>query len=268
MKNMTIELEAALQAAKLAEMKIMAYYASMAPVPDAQANITTQADMESQDIILRHLYQLFPGDGFLGEESTDYYLQLPHKGKRLWIVDPIDGTRGFAKKNGEFCIMLALVEDYQVQIGVVLDPTRRRLTFAVRDKGCWKKDGSNPAILCSVTKNNLPSRLVLARSHPRIPGKLEGKALILAPEKMLETYSAGLKLASVARGEADAYTNDYPTYHDWDICAGHILVEEAKGTLTNLCGETILYGKAGYQKKGFLASNGLLHKALLSKIQG
>ena len=63
-------------------------------------------------------------------------------------------------------------------------------------------------------------------------------------------------------------TNDYPSYHDWDICAGHILVEEAKGTLTNLSGETILYGKAGYQKKGFLASNGLLHKALLSKIQG
>ena len=88
----------------------------------------------------------------------------------------------------------------------------------------------------------------------------------LRPAKILETYSAGLKLAQVASGEADIYANIYPAFSDWDICAGHILVEEAGGRVTTLDGREIRYGLPGFaQTGGLLASNGRLHeKALLA----
>jgi 3'(2'), 5'-bisphosphate nucleotidase len=267
MTNPSRELRTAIEAARLSETRIMEFYNSMDQIADAQANITTQADRDSQDIILGHLHQAFPSDGFLGEENTPLYATLPRQGNRLWVVDPIDGTRGFAKKNGEFCIMIAMVQNHEVQLGVVLDPTRKRLTYAEAGAGCWRRDGLMPDIRCSVSPNGNTARLTLTRSRPKTPGKLEGKALLLAPEKLLETYSAGLKFAAVARGEADAYTNDYPSYNDWDICAGHILVEEAGGKVSSLAGRPLLYGAPVFEPDGFLASNGVLHNALLAKIR-
>lgn len=267
MLNPSREMRTAIEAAKLSEKVVMDFYKSLSQIADAPADITTQADRDSQDIILRRLYEEFPGDGFLGEENTPAYQELPKTGNRMWIVDPIDGTRGFAKKNGEFCIMIAMVQNHEVQLGVVLDPTRNRLTFAERGAGCWRRDGRMPDLQCKVSSNGHSNRLVLARSRPKVAGKLEGKSLLLAPEKLLETYSAGLKFAAVARGEADAYTNDYPTYNDWDICAGHILVEEAGGRVSSLAGRPLLYGRTDIQQDGFLASNGILHQALLAKIR-
>jgi 3'(2'), 5'-bisphosphate nucleotidase len=92
---------------------------------------------------------------------------------------------------------------------------------------------------------------------------------VLAPSKVVETYSAGIKLALVARGEADLYVNTYDAFHDWDICAGQILVEEAGGQVSGLRGETLQYGLPGaWQRAGLLASNGRLHSAALQKWQG
>lgn len=267
MLSPSLELRTAIEAARLSGSRIMDFYNTMVQIPDAQASITTQADRDSQDIILGHLHKAFPSDGFLGEENTDLYSTLPKTGNRLWVVDPIDGTRGFAKKNGEFCIMIAMVQNYEVQLGVVLQPTSRRLTFAELGAGCWRRDGATPDIRCRASATQNPARLTLTRSRPKIPGSLEGKSLLLTPEKLLETYSAGLKFAAVARAEADAYTNDYPTYHDWDICAGHILVHEAGGRVSSLAGSPLLYGAPGYQQDGFLASNGIMHNALLAKVR-
>src|SRR5690348_13868728 len=84
------------------------------------------------------------------------------------------------------------------------------------------------------------------------------------PARVRETYSAGIKLALVARGEADVYLNDYVNFHDWDICAGQILVEEAGGTVTGLKGEGLRYGTPGaWQRQGLLATNGPLQAAAL-----
>ena len=89
----------------------------------------------------------------------------------------------------------------------------------------------------------------------------------LSPKKVRETHSAGVKLALVARGEVDLYVNHYPNFHDWDICAGHILVEEAGGTVTTLRGQPIRYGSSGAdQRLGLVASNGELHEGVLAKL--
>src|SRR5205823_3669401 len=108
----------------------------------------------------------------------------------------------------------------------------------------------------------------LTQTHSRRPGEESDLVKKLGPKFVKETYSAGIKLAQVARGEADLYPNDYPNFFDWDICAGQILVEEAGGTVTSLQGETLHYGLPGAkQDRGLLATNSLLHAEALARLR-
>jgi 3'(2'), 5'-bisphosphate nucleotidase len=258
------ELDAALEAAREAGRIILDLYADFEAIPDASASISTEADGRSQEAILGRLVCRFPADACCAEEKTPTLAAFATAGPRLWIVDPIDGTRGFAKKNGEFSVMIALVEEGRVALGVVLEPVRQRLTYAVRGGGCWvQAEGGGPAP-CRVSATEALAAATLTQSRSRHPGVPSRAARALGPARVVETYSAGIKLALVARGEADLYVNVYPSFHDWDICAGHILVEEAGGTVTGLGGEAIRYGTPGaWQRQGLLATNGLLHAAAL-----
>src|SRR5215471_7738714 len=105
-----IELRAALEAAERSGRKLKEMYVHFQAIPNAPADISTEADRNSQEIILTYLRQQFPGDAFCAEEETPALVGLPRLGPRLWIVDPIDGTRGFARKNGEFSVMIGFVE--------------------------------------------------------------------------------------------------------------------------------------------------------------
>ena len=90
----------------------------------------------------------------------------------------------------------------------------------------------------------------------------------LGDVRLLPAYSAGLKLAHVARGEADLYLNVYPNFNDWDICAGQVLVEEAGGKVCGLAGQEIHYGHGrGQQRDGLLATNGRVHEAALQALR-
>jgi 3'(2'), 5'-bisphosphate nucleotidase len=261
-------LEAALEAADRAGRAVLEQYARFEVIPDAPANISTAADREAQEIILGHLHQVFPSDALCAEEATETLAGAACQGPRLWIVDPIDGTRGFARKNGEFSLMIAFVEQGQMGVGVVLEPVRDRLTYAVHGGGCWRRDGSGPVLSCRVSRTATLAEATLAQSRPRHPGQVTRPVKVLQPAHVIETYSAGIKLTLVARGEADVYVNTYDAFHDWDICAGHILVAEAGGRVTNLAGQEIHYGVLGaWQREGLLASNGLLHEAALATLQ-
>ncbi len=91
--------------------------------------------------------------------------------------------------------------------------------------------------------------------------------MALNPARIVESYSAGIKLALVARGEADLYLNTYDAFHDWDICAGHLLVTEAGGMVTGIKGEELKYGLPGaWQRAGLLATNGKLHPVAVERI--
>src|SRR5436853_620042 len=131
---------------------------------------------------------------------------------------------------------------------------------AVRGGGCWRCDGAeDTAAPCRVTATAALADATLTQSRSRQPTR---PARLLRPARIVETYSAGIKLALVARGEADVYANTYDAFHDWDICAGHVLVEEAGGRVTGLAGQELRYGLPGaLQANGLLASNGRLHDA-------
>jgi 3'(2'), 5'-bisphosphate nucleotidase len=258
------ELQSALRAADRASKAILEQYASFQAIADAPANITTAVDRLSQEIILRDLLEAFPGDAFSAEETTASGARVAGTGPRLWIVDPIDGTRGFARKNGEFSVMIALVENGHIAVGVVLEPAKGRLTYAVRGGGCWRRDDTETPVRCQVSAIELLAAATLVQSRSKAPTPAVRK---LTPARVVETYSAGIKLAVVARGEAEVYVNDYQEFHDWDICAGQILVEEAGGTVTGLAGQQLIYGLEGAKQRfGVLATNGKLHESVQAKL--
>jgi 3'(2'), 5'-bisphosphate nucleotidase len=260
------DLDAALASARRAGELILGAYVGFTAIPDARADITTEVDRQSQEVILQSLRGRFPADAFCAEEATPTLAAVPRSGPRLWVVDPIDGTRGFAQKNGEFSVMIALLEEGRVVVGVVLEPAAGRLTYAAKGGGCWRQDRSVAPESCRVTAVRDLASTTLTQSHSRKGAVPSPLVRALAPAHVRETYSAGIKLALVARGEADYYVNSYEAFHDWDVCAGHILVEEAGGAVTELSGKPIVYGSPGaWQRGGLLASNGHVHAAAVER---
>jgi 3'(2'), 5'-bisphosphate nucleotidase len=261
------ELDAALAAVDRAWKYLDDAYQKFQVIPNAPANITTEADRGVQEIILRHLHAVFPSDSLCAEESTESLNAAPNTGDRLWIVDPIDGTRGFAQKNGEFSVMVAFVNQGELAVGVVAQPAAKRLTYAVRGGGCWRRDDGGEPIRCQVGSASSLEQATLTQSRSKTPGKRSPMVQALNPAHVLESYSAGIKLAFVARGEADIYLNDYDAFRDWDIAAGHILVTEAGGKVTGIAGQPLRYGVAGaWQRDGLVATNGLIHDAAIARL--
>lgn len=263
------ELQAALDAARKAERVVLDAYTRFQAIPDAPIDISTEADRQAQETILSHLKTIFPGDALCAEERTPTLESAAHVGSRLWVVDPIDGTRGFARKNGEFSVMIAFVEQGRLGVGVVLEPAKHRCTFAARGRGCWRQDGKNDPVACRVSATTDLAASAMVQSHSRTPNEPSRITQAIRPGRVVETYSAGVKLALVARGEVDLYVNDYTRFHDWDIAAGHLLVTEAGGVVTGLHGEELQYGlPEAWQKFGLLGSNGLVHAEALKRLEG
>ena len=164
----------------------------------------------------------------------------PTGADRVWVVDPIDGTRGFARKNGEFSVMIGLTVDGRPVVGVVLEPVLRpRAPTPPPGAGAGSTVGDGEPVRCRVTDATDSAEATLVQSRSKPGSRRSRSVAALRPATVIETYSAGVKLAIVARGEADVYVNDYAGFHDWDMCAGHVLVEEAGGRVTLFDGEPV-----------------------------
>ena len=152
------ELSAALEAAELASALIRREYEAFAAIPDAPASISTHVDKASQELILNFLHERFPNDALCAEESTPALANVPHHGPRVWVVDPIDGTRGFARKTGQFSVMIGLLIDGQPAVGVVHEPVQHRFTYARAGGGCWVKTTPTPWSRPTMSPSTSPRR--------------------------------------------------------------------------------------------------------------
>jgi 3'(2'), 5'-bisphosphate nucleotidase len=263
--DLSQELAIAIAAAQDAAQFALQEYQSFEAIPNAPATISTHVDHACQEIILQKILSAFPDDALLGEEKTPTLDRAIRQGHRLWVVDPIDGTRGFAQKNGEFSIMVGFAIHGKAVVGVVAEPVLGRLTYASTGGGCWRVDGNAPPVRCQVRPTVTLQDAILTQSHSR-PGRSSFARRLLEPGYVRETYSAGIKLALVARGEVDLYVNDYTNFNDWDICAGHILVEEAGGQVREFGGDTILYGVGQGGRRGLAATNHGLYPEVMRRI--
>ena len=263
------ELREALAAAKLAAGYVSREYESFVPIPNAAATISTHVDHGAQEIILRHLRAKFPAYGVVAEEKTPAAENPPTGDAHTWVVDPIDGSRGFAMKNGEFSVMIGLTRGDRVVLGVVVEPVADRVTYAVAGQGCYAVSGDGDPVRCRVTATSDLAQAVLTQSHSKRGSPPKAVVTALKAARLAEMYSAGVKLALVARGGADLYVNDYLNFHDWDICAGEILVSEAGGRVSLFDGGPVTYGgKGAVQRRGMVATNGLLHAETLARLRG
>jgi 3'(2'), 5'-bisphosphate nucleotidase len=267
MMSFDTELSVALEAATRASQLIRKEYETFAVIPDAPVSISTHVDKASQEIILQFLHARFPNDALCAEESIAGFDHVPRRGPRSWVVDPIDGTRGFAKKVGQFSVMIGLLVEGKPVVGVVAEPAQNRVTYARLGGGCWSHTHDATAMRCRVSRRG-EGELFLVQSWTKRDQPSRPVSL-LKPARVLETYSGGVKLAMVARGEADVYPNTYETFYDWDISAGQILVTEAGGTVTDLRGGVITYQASDFsQHQGLLATNGRCHGDAVRKLSG
>jgi len=229
--------------------------------PDKSSPLTV-ADLEANNIILDGL----KGYGFsvLSEESADDKSRLDSE--YVWIVDPLDGTRDFVGKTGEFCVMIGLVRNKRPVLGVVYEPAADRLYFAEAGQGAFReKDGRRERIRVSDEKDFGRMKILVSRSH------LLEKEVRFAEKLRLEKKvcgSAGLKLCRTASGGAEIYANTSDRTSEWDTCAGNIILTEAGGQIMDMHGGELTYNNPDPKhRNGFLASNGVCHQELTRSLK-
>ena len=224
----------------------------------ADASPVTEADHASEAIILEGLRGLTPGVLAVSEE------EVSHKGvhfdhdkppRRFWLVDPVDGTKEFVAKRGEFTINIGLVEDGRPVLGVLHVPTAGK-TYAAAGSGTatlWDSAGAATPIHV----RRAPSSgivVVASRSH----GDKAGVAAFLEDYKVAERRLMGsaIKFGLIAEGAGDLYPRLGPTM-EWDTCAGHAILEAAGGTVLTLQGKPLRYGKRDFLNPDFIAQGDL-----------
>jgi 3'(2'), 5'-bisphosphate nucleotidase len=205
------------------------------------ASPLTCADRASHRVIADGLTAATPGIPILSEEGGDIPYQERAEWSRFWLVDPLDGTKEFIKRNGEFTVNIALVEDGRVTAGVVYVPAQDTLYFGCLEYGCWKSTDGENLVPIEVRKADHECGLtvVMSRSHPS-----PELAKYLQEIKVAEALPVGssLKLCVVAEGKADLYPRLGPTM-EWDTAAGHAIVEAAGGTVLMEDGTPLRYNK-------------------------
>jgi len=229
---------------------VMAVYATDFGVRGKDdASPVTEADEKAEALIVPALQQLLPDVPVVAEEAVAAG-QVPVVGERFWLVDPLDGTKEFISRNGEFTVNVALIEHGEPVLGVVLAPALGRLYAGARDAGAFLEDGQGRRQIRVRPVPEAGLTVVASRSH----GDAEALARFLDGRKVAETRSAGssLKICLVASAEADVYPRLGRTM-EWDIAAGHAVLSAAGGRLLRLDGEALAYGKPGFDNPHFAA---------------
>ena len=197
----------------------------------------TLADLESQRVIVEGLSRLTPDIPILSEESAEVPWVRRQSWRELWVVDPLDGTREFVKRNGEFTINVALVVEHEPVLGLVTAPAQGLVYFGAAGVGAFTRHRGALESKIAVSPPATPTRVVGSRSHgsPQTASYLAG----LGPHVLLGLGSS-LKFCLIAEGKADLYPRFGPT-SEWDTAAGQALLEAAGGHVTRLDGHRLRY---------------------------
>lgn len=211
-------------AKKAGETIMQIYQKDVSVVVKEDQSPLTEADLASHHLICGELSKLYPAISILSEESAESFT-LVDQNACYWCVDPLDGTKEFIKKNDEFTVNIALIQNQQPILGVIGVPAKNMVYAAVKGGGAFKQQDGNELQKIQVKLQD-PDHLTFAvsRSH------LDDHTKAMVDENNAEMLQAGsaLKLAFVAEGLVDVYPRFGPTML-WDVAAGQCMVEEAGG---------------------------------------
>jgi 3'(2'), 5'-bisphosphate nucleotidase len=264
----THTLETMLRVAREASTIVMEIYAGDFAVEyKAKNDPVTRADREANALICDALERAFPGVPIVAEESEPVAFETCRTKNEIFFVDPVDGTREFIAKNGEFAIMIGLAEAGRASLGVLVCPALARTFVGGEGLGAWevKPDGRVP-IRVSDVRDVTKSTLLTSRSHK--PPQLAAMLARLKPGKETPCGSSGVKGSRIAAGEADIYMQPGPAGKRWDACAPEAIIRAAGGIVTDVWGNRFDYATADLVNgHGLLATNGFLHDAVLEAVR-
>ncbi len=221
----------------------------------------TMADLLSERVIHEGLGKISPALPVISEEAGGVPYEERKVWRSYWLVDPLDGTKEFIKRNGEFTVNIALIEDNEPVIGVVHAPAYGLTYYAKKGKGAFRKEEGKGVTRINVSETcGGRMKLVASRSHAG-----EGLASILNMIGDVEYVSKGssLKLCIVAEGGAHLYPRLAPTM-EWDTAAGQCIVEESGGLVSDMSGKRLRYNRENMLNPHFVAAccSDLLNKVL------
>ncbi len=238
------ELERACLLARAAGRALLRHYDHAVALRAVGGAPVTLADRESSRVLVEGLRRACPGDAVLSEEESGV-LGRP-LARRVWLVDPLDGTADFLAHNGEFSVMLGLAERGRAVLGVIYAPVEDVLWAGAVGLGAFVERGGSRRRLLRRTPADAPLRLLGSRSHAD-PLVLALASRLGAPEPV-PCGSVGLKCARIAEGFADAYVHPVPHMKAWDLCAPEVILREAGGTVSDCLGEPLRYSRGRPQQ--------------------
>ncbi|MDJ0656282.1 MAG: 3'(2'),5'-bisphosphate nucleotidase CysQ [Xanthomonadales bacterium] len=198
----------------------------------------TQADLASHRVIVDGLRELTPGTPILSEESREIPWAERSQWTEYWLVDPLDGTKEFVKRNGEFTVNVALIRDGWPVLGVVLAPVLGDAYFAAEGLGAFRRSGDeDPEMIRCRFPAHSPVTVAGSRSHAG--ERLQGFLSRIGTHELVSMGSS-LKFCLVADGRADLYVRLGPT-SEWDTAAAQAVVEQAGGRVTNTAMQRLRY---------------------------
>jgi 3'(2'), 5'-bisphosphate nucleotidase len=249
--------------AKAAGSAIMQIYSTEFSVVRKEDNSPlTQADLAAHHTIVEALKKLTPNIPIISEESVTTAYDIRKQWKQYWLIDPLDGTREFVKRNGEFTVNIALIDEHKPVLGVVYAPVTELLYFAAHGNGAYKQIKTNPPQPIHTKPLDIQHPVVAgSRSHSdqkmqSFMRNLESR-LGVTPE--LISMGSSLKICLVAEGIADVYPRLGPT-SEWDTAAAHCILQEAGGDIVDEADTSLRYNtKESLLNPFFFATSGSPH---------
>jgi 3'(2'), 5'-bisphosphate nucleotidase len=259
----SFELAAAKQLALKAGKTIMdVYRTAFAITKKSDESPVTEADVRANILIVEGLAREFNRHGILSEESEDDLSRLTKR--HVWICDPLDGTKEFIARNGEFTVNIALTCDGVPVVGVIYAPATNVLYYATSGGGAFvERTGSVQRMFVSKRSNFSDCTAVMSRSRPSeilsAWYRARGVSNIVA-------RGSSLKGCAVAEGSADVYIKE-TSICQWDVCAMDAIVTEAGGKMTDFNGQSLQYNLRDVRVPPFVVSNATVHPVILSKLK-
>lgn len=227
----------------------------------SEYDIVTSADVASEKFVVSELRKAFPQDEILAEENNH---AIDLNAYRIWMVDPLDGTKDFSLGGTAYCVMIDLCENGVPVLGVIYIPKRDTLYFAEKGKGAFViRNGVQKQLHVSNISSLEESRLTITKPSTQIRKWDPIPKRMPVKERFVDT-SAGAKIGHVAEGNAEMWINTNPVSSKWDTCGPQIILEEAGGKITDFDGKPLDYRKSGTAwTNSYVATNGILHEKVI-----
>ncbi len=264
------ELEVALRLAREAGALALQYYGRPLHIEQKTSaddyEPVTEADRAANAHIVGGIRHAFPDDGILAEESIDTERRLGKR--RVWMIDPLDGTNGFITGDGDFAVQIGLAVEGLSRLGVVYQPLPDLLYRAIEGEGTWIERQGVETQRARVSDRSEITEMRLAASRSHRSPRMNSVVRALGVKAEVRRGSVGIKMGLIIERQCDLYVHLSPRTKQWDTCAPEVILREAGGRVTDLFGQPLFYNSPDVQNRnGIVATNGVAHERVISGLR-